>query len=99
MWQSQTKILKSKQEFARLRECRDETGLFWGEGAMPAEAYHRERAGLILSPAGAVSFTRKTGVEQEIGVGEECSGHGKELRLERKGPESGRVRNHEGGGG
>ena len=38
---------------------------------MPAETYHRERAGFILSPAGAVSFTRKTGVEQEIGVGEE----------------------------
>lgn len=64
MWQSQTKILKSKQEFARLRECRDETGLFWGEGAMPEKAY--PRAGFILSPAGAVSLSRKTGVEQEL---------------------------------
>lgn len=99
MWQSQTKILKSKQEFARLRECRDETGLFWGEGAMPAKAYPRERAGFVLSPAGAVSLTQKTGVEQETGVGEGSSGHGKELRLERKGLELGRVWNHEGGGG
>ena len=57
MWLSQTKFLKSKQEFARLRECRDETGLFWGEGAVPAKTYHRERAGFILSPAEAVSFT------------------------------------------
>lgn len=58
---------------------------------MPAKAYHREWAGFILSHTGAVSFTRKTGVEQEIGGGEGSSGHGKELRLERKSPGSGRV--------
>ena len=42
----QTKIQKFKQEFARLREGREETGLSRGERAMPAKAYHRGRVRL-----------------------------------------------------